>query len=274
MFDITRAYGLDFLFPLHDKVCGPSLRQSGEFARPEMEIISQLVRTAGACTYIDVGANIGSIALPVAARNQASRVIAIEGNRHLATILAANTLCNRLGNVEVHHAVVGDNMGVIGFPTPSRDSEINFGALGVGAKFDGQPDEPVLMRTLDEMAPANTRVIKIDVEGFEPRVLAGATGLIARREASWIVEHKGDERAHGVTAQFLGAGYKLFWLFAPFVTPSARKNRSRDGTVAGDSNILAIPHGDPPCPMTPIEQADAVRPDGLVGCPYLKAFGY
>ena len=67
MLDITRAYGLDFLFPKNDMVIGASLRQYGEFARPEVELIVEHMGSGpeGSC-YIDVGANIGSIALPVA----------------------------------------------------------------------------------------------------------------------------------------------------------------------------------------------------------------
>jgi FkbM family methyltransferase len=271
MLDITRAYGLDFLFPARDRFVGASLRQMGEFARPEMDIIARLVGAAGPCAYLDIGANIGSIALPVAARNRQARVIAVEGNRHLATILSANTLNNRLGNVDVHHAVAGAGAGIMTFPTPPLDAAINFGALAVGTPG---AQENVRVLTLDEIAPANTRVVKLDVEGFEREVLAGATALFARREASWIIEHKGDDKAHAITGQFLEAGYRCYWLFAPFTTPSAIKGAGDRKQTTGDTNILAMPTGEPPVPMAELHQADAMRPTGLDSYPYLRTYGF
>lgn len=271
MLDVTRAYGLDFLFPARDQAIGASLRNAGEFARPEMDIIAALVRAGGACAYLDVGANIGSIALPVAARNRQARVIAIEGNRHLATILSANTLVNRLDNVDVHHAVAGAAAGLTRFPTPPLDSAINFGGLHMGA---AGPDEAVRVLTLDEIAPAETRVVKLDVEGFEQEVLAGAEQLFASRRASWIVEHKGDANAHAICARFLAAGYALYWLFAPFVTPAAAKRPAASQTITGDTNILALPAGEPPMPMPRLDRADDRRPASLADYPYLGSYGF
>lgn len=275
MLDVTRAYGLDFLFPARDEFVGASLRDAGEFARPEMEIISLLMaRTPG--SYVDVGANIGSIALPVAALHPQARVVAIEANRRLATILAANALGNRLLNVEVHHAAAGAEPGLIEFPAPPLELTMNFGGLHV---FEDVPagilTERTRVCTLDEVAPAETSVIKIDVEGFEPQVLAGATRLFAARRASWIVEHKSDERSHAITRQFLEGGYRLFWLFAPFATPlAAKRPPGREEALRGDGNLLALPSGEPPVPMREVSSADDARPTGLDGYPYLSRYGF
>ncbi|MBP6546282.1 MAG: FkbM family methyltransferase [Phenylobacterium sp.] len=76
-----------------------------------MELIAELV---GGGTYVDVGANLGSIALPVA--RSGGRVIAIEANRGLAGLLATNALNNGLYNVEVHHAAVGETRRLAKFP--------------------------------------------------------------------------------------------------------------------------------------------------------------
>ncbi len=273
MIDITSAYGLEFLFPARDKIVGASLRNAGEFARPEMEIMARLL-AANPGTYIDVGGNIGSMALPIAALNPTSRVIAIEANRHLAGILAANALNNRLHNVEVHHAAAGRSAGLIDFPAPALNSDLNFGALGVDVPLEQEAFEQVRLCTLDAIAPADTRVIKIDVEGFEPEVLAGAERLIAAREASWVIEHKGDDKAHQVAARFLDAGYTLYWLFAPFLTPRAAKQPGNRPQISGDTNILAMPAGEPPVAMQRLATATDVRPSSLDGYPYLKAYGF
>lgn len=273
MLDTTRAYGLDFLFPAADRIVGASLRHAGEFARPELDVIDKLM--AGGGTFLDVGANIGTMAVPIAARHPQSRVVAIEANRHLAMILSANALANRLSNLDVHHTAAGSAAGIVAFPAPSLASAINFGALSLHAQEGGpSPTENVMVSTLDDVAPADTRVIKIDVEGHELEVLAGASKLLASRKQSWVIEHKADEASKTVTRMFLDAGYTVYWLFAPFVTPSAAKKAGAPTSISGDTNILAIPSGEPPVPMTRIESADDTRPGSISGYPYLLNYGF
>ena len=69
----TEAYGLKLLVPANDTGVSQCLRDNGEFARVEVELIQSLVNGG---VYIDVGANIGSIALPLA--KAAKLVIAVE----------------------------------------------------------------------------------------------------------------------------------------------------------------------------------------------------
>ncbi|WP_162140549.1 FkbM family methyltransferase [Sphingomonas sp. PR090111-T3T-6A] len=269
---MTRAYGLDFLFPMADEVVGASLRRAGEFARPELDVIDKLMAKGGA--FLDVGANIGTMAVPIAARHPAARVVAIEANRHLAMILSTNALANRLTNLDVHHAAAGATAGLARFPAPSLESAINFGALSFRGNPGSAPTETVRMCTLDEIAPPQTRVIKIDVEGHETDVLAGAPNLLASRNQSWVIEHKGDANSIAITQKFLDAGYGVFWLFAPFVTPNATKRTDVQTSVSGDTNILAIPGGEPPVPMTRIHSANDTRPGSIDGYPYLLDYGF
>ena len=50
-------------------------------------------------------------------------------------------------------------------------------------------------------------VVVVDVEGFEDRVLAGATGLLTARCVSWLIEFHTEPLYVGVCAVLLGAGY-------------------------------------------------------------------
>src|SRR4051812_3701795 len=112
MLDSTRAYGLDFLFPLHDHVVGSALKFYGEFARPEVDLIGAYMNALQLGSILDVGANIGSIALPLASRRPDWRVLAFEAHRGLAGVLSANVFGNGLSNVEVFHAAVGAQRGL------------------------------------------------------------------------------------------------------------------------------------------------------------------
>lgn len=242
MLDVTRAYGLDFLFPVGDTAVGLSLREHGEFARPEVDLICNLARG----TFVDVGANIGAISLPVAAARPDLKVVAAEAHRGLSGLLAANTYGNHLANVEPHHVAVGRASGVAAFAMrPLRD----IGNFGEGSLADpaAAPEEPVRMTTLDALAPDDTGFVKVDVEGFEPEVLAGAAVTLADRRPAWLVEVSKSRPA--VTAEvqrvLTDAGYRLFWFFSPFSTPRRTKPQFRAQPLRGDLSFLAL-DGDPP----------------------------
>jgi FkbM family methyltransferase len=177
MLDITRAYGLTLLFPEKDTAIGASLRNHGEFARPEVELIASYMKQfKEPGTFIDVGANVGAIALPLASEQPRWKVAAIEAHRGLSNVLAANALNNQLYNVQVICAAVGAESGVVSFPRVSLTSNINFGVLGVHLS-DKIPSERVLMCSLDEIASEDTRIIKVDVEGARAAGIEGVPQL-------------------------------------------------------------------------------------------------
>lgn len=271
MLDCTIAYGLRFLFPARDDAVGASLRRHGEFARPEVDF---LIEHAEGGAFIDVGANIGAVALPLARARPACRVVAIEAHRGLHGLLAANALNNGLYNVEAFHAAAGAQKGLAEFPTPLLDEALNFGAVGFGGSAGRT--EAVRMLTLDEVAPPDTRLVKIDVEGFEPDVLQGADSLLRSHKAVWLVEAsvKSPEAAARVVSVFLEAGYGVHWLYAPFATPASRKDRPQD-IGRGDANVVALPPGTPNRWKLPqVAHPGAQRPGAAADYPYLARYGY
>lgn len=138
MLDRAEAYGLDFMFPAGDTAVGRSLKVSGEFARVELDFLLDHAGERGA--FIDVGANIGAICLPFARRRPGWQVAAIEAQRPLSGVLAANALNNGLTQVAVFHAAAGATPGLANFPVVALDSQGNFGAIGAGVEA---PMEPV-----------------------------------------------------------------------------------------------------------------------------------
>lgn len=262
MIETATAYGLELLVPPRDDGVGLCLRESGEFARVELELILD------ACDgdLLDVGANIGAIGLPFASLRPDSKVVAIEANRKLSQILAANALNNRLSNVEVFHAVAGERSGRIEVPHAPIDRNGNIGMSSIYDK--GYPTESVLMRTLDEIHPSNTRLVKIDVEGFEPRVLDGATNLLKSIRPVWLVEVS---RIRPNTTALVREkldhfGYTMYWFFSPFVSP-------KPGTRIDSRGDFLIYASDshPPWPM--VEVSDD-WPTGIEGLPYFSRYGF
>jgi FkbM family methyltransferase len=132
---------------------------------------------------IDVGANVGFFTIRFARWvGAAGRVIAIEPERRnfaeLSRRLAAAGLAAR---VSLHRAVADADTGTAHLViNPDHPGDHRIGTGG----------EPVAAITLDALAPAGARVslIKIDVQGAEPRVLAGARTLLSRDRPALFVE--------------------------------------------------------------------------------------
>jgi FkbM family methyltransferase len=272
MLDSTVAYGLTFLFPTADSAVGASLRNHGEFARTELDFLAEAAQGSG--TLIDVGANIGAIGLPFARLKPDWKVMAVEAHRGLSGVLAANVLNTRLYNVEVIHAAAGAERGLADFPATPLTATTNFGAIGFNTS--GAPMETVRTLTLDDLAPADTRLVKIDVEGFEPEVMKGASELLRRRTAVWLVEAtiQNPASAASVIRTFQEAGYSTHWFFAPFATPASPKGAPREASV-GDANIVALPPGVANSwRLPPVGAPDERRPGSASAYPYLSRYGY
>ncbi len=265
----TEAYGLKLLVPANDSGVSQCLRDNGEFARVEVELIQSLVDGG---VYIDVGANIGSIALPLA--KAAKLVIAVEANRGFANVLAANALNNGLYNVSTVHAAIGETERLARFPMIPLGQPGNLGVSGfhLAGKF---AEEVVRMTTLDAITPPTTTVIKIDVEGYEPSVLMGAGRVLREVRPVWLVE-SGDDTPEtwSVIEVFRQANYEIYWFFAPFVTIHPHRGAS-PAKLRGDVNILAVPRemAQPEWEMRRVVPGEP-RPTSIADFPYLTRYGF
>lgn len=149
---------------------------------PEFGHLDRLVgERAG--TAIDVGCNRGiySYALSRLCR----RVLAFEPNPDLARF-ARHMLP---ANVEVHEMALGAAQGraVLHIPVDARGRDVHLRASLSGAQPRERRHE-VEVRPLDSFATEAVRFIKIDVEGTEMAVLAGAAATIARDRPVLLVE--------------------------------------------------------------------------------------
>lgn len=273
MIDRTLAGELSFWFPAGDDGVGSSLRSAGEFAQPEIDLLVALHAQTPSLTFADIGANIGAIALPCAFRLTQSPIVACEAHPELHALLCANTVANRLSHVRALHCAVSDKEGVADFPAPSLAEQRNFGATGFGAET--KTYARVLVTSLDRLlgaSPAGT--IKIDVEGHEPHVLAGAEKLIARDRPAILFEAKAGPITTANAAWFLERGYHLYWFFAPFVTPNNAKRFPVGRALRGDINLLALPEGRlPPWPLPRLQSATENWQSRTGEMTYLASYG-
>jgi FkbM family methyltransferase len=136
---------------------------------------------------IDVGANVGIFSLFLAQQGF-NRVLAFEPVPFNAAAFEANLDRNSplASRVELIREAVGETAGSIRFATSRQSPQT------CGIARDGQADNTieVAITTLDractERSIEQIGFLKIDVEGFERTVLAGAADLLRRRAIRYI----------------------------------------------------------------------------------------
>lgn len=157
-------------------------------------------------TFLDVGAHVGHYALRLAAH--CSSVIAIEPNPQARSALVANIDLNDLTNVMVCGAAahrraealrLWDPFDVTGGSCtrtlgPSevspRPAGYGISTLFFGGRRFGRYLGMVNAETIDAIVGVHERVslMKVDVEGNEGNVLAGARATIQRNQPSILIE--------------------------------------------------------------------------------------
>jgi FkbM family methyltransferase len=122
--------------------------------------------------FVDVGANVGSYTL-LASAVVGTRTIAFEPVPGTLARLRANCDANGLGSrVEIREVCVGARTGTVAFST-NADTKNRIVANSIM-----YPCIQVPLRRLDDEIDDQPAFIKIDAEGSDDNVLAGATTLI------------------------------------------------------------------------------------------------
>jgi FkbM family methyltransferase len=169
MYEVDAKYSLDFALL--------TLRRF----EPDLVMAIELAKAIGGSgTYIDVGANAGFWAIPLA--KNFSSAIAFEPDPGVRSRLIRNVSLNSLENFEVSDLAVSESSGSASFAV--RRALDNSGSLndGMGSlvNFETFLEDTLRVQTvsLDEYLAtkgSSVGLIKIDVEGAEEMVLLGAT---------------------------------------------------------------------------------------------------
>ena len=230
-----------------DSHISASLAMYGESTRDEVAMCLALVKQGD--TVLDIGANIGTFTVPLAlAVGQRGQVIAFEPQRIVYQCLCANLAINSLSHyVDPVRAGVGAENGAASIAqiNPFQKSN-NVG--GVRLNQESELSEQVPLVTVDSMNMAACNLIKIDVEGMEHLVLAGAADTVKRCRPNIFAEClTGDEtNAAGLKAFFSAHNYKAWLTSVPLFSPANVRLCQAD--IFGeqyDHNVVAIPAEQP-----------------------------
>jgi FkbM family methyltransferase len=186
--------------------------------------------------FYDIGANVGSYTILAAAAG-ASIVRSFEPSAAACERLARNIVLNGLSDrVVVNRCALGEYEGEVRF-TKNLDTTNHV------ATSDEPADatETAAIRRFDDFyMPGRSSFVKIDVEGYEAMVLAGATSALDDPLlAGILIEENGSDRRYKLHSN---ASEILKWRgFRPFLyDPLARNLLAQNSAPAMSGNVLFL----------------------------------
>lgn len=127
-------------------------------------------------TFIDVGANIGTLSLRASKLvGDNGLIFSFEANPDLASFIEDNMQLNDFHNIKVYNQAVGEKMGIVTFALNKSDDRSR-----ISDKEKNSVE--VKLCKLDEIIPSdlNVSLLKVDTEGYEKFVFQGAEETIKR----------------------------------------------------------------------------------------------
>jgi FkbM family methyltransferase len=209
-------YG-EFEGPAWDQIVFGAYLRRGSWSPALVRLITALLGPESG-TFIDVGANLGLVTVPVLARSRA-RAIAFEPEPRNHGWLVANAARHGLTErIELHAAALDAGDGTVELEL-SADNSGDHRIAAADAATTGSPNARVAVRALrldDVLAGRRLErpcVMKLDTQGAEARVLRGARQSLAQVDYL-IVEYyplglrRLGDRAEALQA-LLGAHFSL-----------------------------------------------------------------
>lgn len=199
---------------------------------------------AGSC-FLDVGANIGVFTVQIAAAFPEEQVLAIEASPTVGKFLKDNVSLNRLKNVTVVEcAVSSGEHAQTEFYEPPAD---HFGMGSIAPQFGVKPirvEARSIDAILDQSSVRRVSIMKVDVEGYESEVFAGAQRLLSSAQAPKIIfefcdwaEGRAFPKHEGLAQEaLLNCGYRL-WRLSDYAGGGPPLN---EPLRSGSESIVAI----------------------------------
>lgn len=182
----------------------------GAHTRPELAFFLSVVEPGDA--IFDIGAHVGTFALPLAHRvGTTGTVLAVEGSPVIHDVLRRNIERNGVADrVRTLCAVVGTaRQRYVFTPNDGNSGASYFAAGGAATGTEGISLDRLVA---DFFVP---RVVKLDIEGMELVALRDAPRLLAARPAIYMEVAQGQFARYGIaiaeaSAFLSGHGYRFF----------------------------------------------------------------
>jgi FkbM family methyltransferase len=221
-------------------ICGPqadsyhaSLPRAAAAEAAMFSLARAVLPPAG--VVVDAGANIGMVTLGVAPFVPLGRVYAFEPGPLAFRCLATNVAADPMGNAEALNLALADKPGLLALYENPGTASANQVVTAAHIVLPGKPLRKVSATTVDAFAAERDLrrldLLKVDVEGFEPEVLAGAVQalawfrpVVALEFNSYTLMMFGNRNPRHVMEVLLAGFRHVFW-FDPAGRPQRIGNR-------------------------------------------------
>lgn len=213
---VNGKYNLQYLLPnIHESI-GFQVFADGIYEPETSALICSRIKQGD--TLIDIGANIGSVIMPVCRQVPDIKAVCVEASPHVFAYLQKNIQVNNFNNCQLINKAVADGDGKE-YDFFSPEEMYGKGAL---AAEPGVSTVKIKSVSIDSLLSAlsieKIALIKIDIEGYEYFAFKGAELLLSGPDAPDIVfefldlaEGNIKDIQPGDAQQFLlNCGYKIY----------------------------------------------------------------
>lgn len=208
----------------HNDYISKMLVSRGEYEWYVVDIISKLITGHKTGTILDIGANIGIVCLPIAKQYPNYQVHAFEAQMYVARMLEENIRLNDLSNISVHAYALGEKTHTISIAHPKYNEAENIGAFSLDPYVREQSEiargagefETIPVKILDDINfEQPIRCIKLDVEGYEERILLGGLNTLKKHNYPpivyelWSYNEWWKDNANNLRLLIESLGYKI-----------------------------------------------------------------
>lgn len=212
-----------------------SVAHKRAYDQAKLEHLPESVRTRLRCV-VDVGANEGQWSSALLMLAQPERLELFEPNPEAFERLRARIVPNGKTGIYPHAFALGEEPGELTLNVMQRSDFSSFlaPAAAIREHYAGGAGEiarqvQVRVETLDRVLADLTTIdlLKLDVQGFERKVLAGATVTLRRTralliEANFVSHYVADDTFGALTELLKNAGLELWDLSPPFRASNGR----------------------------------------------------
>ena len=204
---------LRFIVQCRD-VIGRHIAKYGRFEPHLTDWIGAYLQAQSKGIVVDVGANLGWHAVHAAQHASVTTVVAFEPDATNAWLLDRNLTINDIDKVVVYPCAVGATVGRAHLHRYKKSNNGRHSLIknyGLGSRVVPLTDVDSALEALG-LGQDRVLLMKVDVEGFEPAVLAGAAKALERAdvvitEYSPELSRDGDLSIEGMVDRLLAAGF-------------------------------------------------------------------
>ncbi len=211
-------------FNINDQFVGKSIDMYGEWCDTELHLLSQVIQATD--VVLDIGANIGTHTIYFAQKvTETGLVYAFEPQRLVFQTLCANIGTNALTNVICYQLGLGDEKASTKVPFLNPRESNNVGAMSIENNDNGEEIEII---TIDELKLNKCKLIKIDAEGMENKVLHGAFKTINSLKPIIFIENNQEDCSSEIIRSLFSLDYDCYWHIAHYYNPDNYLNYTKD----------------------------------------------